>query len=109
MTRKNRTIAPHATHRRTVINLLKERNLVDSRSRKKTPVNLMNGEKHEDPNDFLDRLIASVPGILAAMIVSTEGVPIASKPIVLMNQEHVPAMIAVMQSLGKKATLAWQA
>jgi len=31
MTRKNRTVAPHATHRRTVINLLKERNLVDSR------------------------------------------------------------------------------
>lgn len=68
----------------------------------------MSDEERESPENFLNHLLASVTGILAAMIVSVEGVPIASKPSTNLDEGHVAAMIAVMLSLGKKATRAWQ-
>ncbi len=73
----------------------------------------MSGEDQKIPEDrrsaekYLRKLMATVPGVQAAVIASTQGVPIASVLPKRSNESQVAAMVAVLQNLGKKAAQEW--
>ncbi len=56
---------------------------------------------------YLRKLIANVPGVQAAAIVSAQGIPIAAVLPPRSNESQIAAMIAVLQNLGKKAAQEW--
>lgn len=64
-------------------------------------------EDRKTSEKYLRNLIASVPGVQAAAIVSSQGIPIATFPPSRSNESQVAAMIAVLQNLGKKAAQEW--
>ncbi len=57
----------------------------------------------ETLDDILKRLLASIPEVKAASIVSVEGLPIASALPRNVDETRVAAMTAAMLSLGERA------
>ncbi len=64
-------------------------------------------EDRKSAEKELRKLMATVPGIQAAAIVSAQGIPIAQVPPSRASESQVAAMVAVLQNLGKKAAQEW--
>jgi predicted regulator of Ras-like GTPase activity (Roadblock/LC7/MglB family) len=64
-------------------------------------------EDRKAAEKYLKELKASVPEIQSAVIVSTQGIPIAAVLPANSNESQVAAMVAVLQNLGKKAAKEW--
>ncbi len=60
-------------------------------------------ESSETLDDILKKLLASIPEVKAASIVSVEGLPIASALPRNVDETRVAAMTAAMLSLGERA------
>jgi len=68
-----------------------------------TQVFLISDDTSETLDDILKRLLASIPEVKAASIVSVEGLPIASALPRNVDETRVAAMTAAMLSLGERA------
>ena len=60
-------------------------------------------ESSETLDDILKKLLASIPEVKAASIVSVEGLPIASALPRNVDETRIAAMTAAMLSLGERA------
>lgn len=64
---------------------------------------MSNEERTETLDDILKNLLASIPEVKTASIVSVEGLPIASALPRNIDETRVAAMTAAMLSLGERA------